>query len=104
MPEPGIPAELAWTPEFVCPTCATSLTAWSSRELRCGTCQSALPLRDGIYRFLRPERLAEIEPFLAHYRRGGGEDGYRQPGPAYYRSLPPGNPPDAQAARRRGPQ
>jgi len=101
MPEPGIPAELAWTPEFVCPTCATSLTAWSSRELRCGTCQSALPLRDGIYRFLRPERLAEIEPFLAHYRRVREEDGYRQRDPAYYRSLPRVDARDPQAARWR---
>src|SRR5712692_8280483 len=94
-------AELAWTPEFVCPRCATALTAVSSQALSCGACEAAAPLRDGIYRFLRPERLKEIEPFLAHYRRVREEDGYRQRDSAYYRSLPRVGPRDAQAARWR---
>jgi SAM-dependent methyltransferase len=94
-------AELAWTPEFVCPRCATSLTAVSSQALSCGACQAAVPLRDGIYRFLRPERLKEIGPFLAHYRRVREDDGYRQRDPAYYRSLPRVDAHDPQAARWR---
>lgn len=101
MARPGIPAELAWTPEFVCPRCATSLTAFSSASLRCGACQTTVPLRDGIYRFLRPERLAEVEPFLAHYRRVREDDGYRRRDSAYYRSLPRVNAGDPQAARWR---
>ncbi|TMD04828.1 MAG: class I SAM-dependent methyltransferase [Chloroflexi bacterium] len=101
MAKPGTPAELAWTPQFVCPRCATSLTTFSSGTLGCGACQTAVPLRDGIYRCLRPERLKEIEPFLAHYRRVREEDGYRHRESAYYRSLPRVDPHDAQAARWR---
>lgn len=59
-------AEPLWTPHFV----------------------TEAPLRDGIYRYLTRERLSEIEPLLAHYRRVREKDGYRQRGPAYYRSLP----------------
>jgi SAM-dependent methyltransferase len=60
-----------------------------------------VPLQDGIYRFLRPERLKEIEPFLAHYRRVREEDGYRQRDSAYYRSLPMVDARDSQVARWR---
>jgi SAM-dependent methyltransferase len=44
--------------------------------------------RDGIYRLLSHERLLEIEPFLAQYRRIRVADGYRQRDAAYYRGLP----------------
>lgn len=94
-------ADFAWTPEFVCPQCAVSLTAPPSAALTCRTCGTAVPIRDGIYRFLRPERLAEIEPFLAQYRRVREADGYRQPGSEYYRSLPNVDARDPQAARWR---
>lgn len=94
-------AEVAWTPVFVCPVCATSLTASSSGALRCGACETEVALRDGIYRFLRPERFAEIEPFLAHYRRVRADDGYRQREAAYYRALPRVDPRDPQASRWR---
>ena len=45
-------------------------------------------VRDGIYRALSRERLLEIEPFLAQYRRIRAADGYRQREAAYYRGLP----------------
>jgi SAM-dependent methyltransferase len=45
-------------------------------------------VRDGIYRALSHERLLEIEPFLAQYRRIRAADGYRQRDAAYYRGLP----------------
>ncbi len=60
-----------------------------------------MPLRDGIYCFLRPERLTEIEPFLVHYRQVREDDGYRQREAAYYRSLPTVDARDPQAARWR---
>ncbi len=44
--------------------------------------------RDGIYRFLSDERLAELEPALAQYRLVRQRDGYRERDPTYYRALP----------------
>jgi SAM-dependent methyltransferase len=55
-------------------------------------------IRDGIYRVLRPERLSQIEPLLAQYRRIRAADGYRQRSDAYYRALPRVDPHDPQAA------
>jgi SAM-dependent methyltransferase len=55
-----------WTPEFT----------------------AEVAVRDGIYRLLSHERLLEIEPFLAQYRRIRAADGYRQRDAAYYRGLP----------------
>jgi SAM-dependent methyltransferase len=75
-------------PAFICPQCASLRMASSGGDLTCRACGTEIPLRDGIYRLLKPGRLQEIEPFLAQYRRIRGEDGYRQRGAAYYRSLP----------------
>ena len=66
----------AWTPEFT----------------------GAVAVRDGIYRLLSHERLLEIEPFLAQYRRVRTADGYRQRDGQYYRSLPRVDARDPQAA------
>jgi SAM-dependent methyltransferase len=55
-----------WTPEFT----------------------AEVAVRDRIYRLLSHERLLEIEPFLAQYRRMRAADGYRQRDAAYYRGLP----------------
>ncbi len=55
-------------------------------------------MRDGIYRVLTRQRLVQIEPFLAQYRRVRARDGYRQRSAAYYRSLPAVDPGDPQAA------
>lgn len=60
MPDPP------WTPEFT----------------------TEVAVRNGIYRALSHERLLEIEPFLAQYRRIRAADGYRQRDAAYYRGLP----------------
>ncbi len=70
-------AEPGWTPRFI---------------------SAEVPLRGGIYRCLRPERLAEFTPFLAHYRRVRESDGYRRQDAAYYRALPDADPRDPQAA------
>jgi SAM-dependent methyltransferase len=55
-------------------------------------------IRDGIYRLLSRERLQQIEPFLAQYRRIRAGDGYRRKSADYYRSLPHVDPQDSQAA------
>jgi SAM-dependent methyltransferase len=90
-------AEPAWSPTFICPQCASPLTASVGSDLTCRACGNEIPLRDGIYRLLKPGRLQEIEPFLAQYRRIRGDDGYRQHGAAYYRSLPKVDARDPQA-------
>jgi SAM-dependent methyltransferase len=81
-------AEPAWMPAFICPRCASPLTVSPGDAPTCRACGAEIPLRDDIYRLLKPGRLQEIEPFLAQYRRIRGDDGYRQRGAAYYRSLP----------------
>src|SRR5438132_5588433 len=80
--------ERAWMPAFICRQCASPLTASPGSAPTCRACGAEIPQRDGIYRLLKPTRLEEIEPFLAQYRRIRGDDGYRQHGTAYYRSLP----------------
>src|SRR5438132_3357782 len=84
-------------PAFIFPQCASPLTASPESAPTCRTCGVEIPLRRGIYRLLRPWRLQEIEPFLAQYRRIRGDDGYRQRGAAYYRSLPRVDARDPQA-------
>lgn len=90
--------ELAWVPAFVCPRCGGTLAAAPSGALGCAACGIEVPLRERIYRFLPPERLQEIAPFVAQYRRVRADDGYRPVNPAYYRSLPDVDPRDPQAA------
>ncbi len=85
-------------PAFICPQCASPLTASPGSAPTCRACGAEIPLRHGIYRLLKPGRLQEIEPFLAQYRRIRGDDGYRQRGAAYYRSLPKVDARDPQAA------
>ncbi len=85
-------------PAFICPQCASPLTASPGGAPACRACGAEIPLRDGIYRLLKPGRLQEIEPFLAQYRRIRGDDGYRQRGAAYYRLLPMVDARDPQAA------
>jgi SAM-dependent methyltransferase len=85
-------------PAFICPRCASPLTAYPGSAPTCRACGAEIPLRDGIYRLLKPGRLQEIEPFLAQYRRIRDDDGYRQRGAPYYRSLPSVDARDPQAA------
>src|SRR6266513_1525194 len=85
-------------PAFICPQCASPLTVSPGSAPTCRACGAEIPLRHGIYRLLKPGRLQEIEPFLAQYRRIRGDDGYRQRGAAYYRSLPEVDARDPQAA------
>lgn len=81
-------AEPGWMPVFTCRRCSSGLTRAGSGDLTCSACGAEVPLRDGIYRCLRADRLQEVEPFFAQYRRIRTMDGYRQGSAAYYRSLP----------------
>jgi SAM-dependent methyltransferase len=76
---------------FACPACAAPL----GENLACPNCGRVYALRQGIYRFLLPEREQALAPFLAQYRRVRQRDSYRSRVPEYYRSLPqvpPGDP------------
>lgn len=75
------------------------MTAREPGSLACVACGTEVAMRNGIYHFLGPERLAELEPLLAHYRRVRADDGYRPRSAAQYRSLPDTDPRDPQAAR-----
>jgi len=73
---------------FSCPRCSIDLPTWTSGAQVCANCGTAFELRDGIYRFLLPERLSELQPFLDQYRTVREKDGYRSHSPDYYCSLP----------------
>ena len=79
---------------FACPSCAAPL----GPQLGCPNCGRAYAVREGIYRFLLPEREQALAPFLAHYRRVRAQDGYRSRSADYYRALPETGPSDQQAA------
>jgi SAM-dependent methyltransferase len=79
---------------FACPNCADPLDP----ALSCPNCGRTYAQRDGIYRFMLPEREQALAPFLAQYRRVRAQDGYRSPSADYYRSLPDAPPGDPQAA------
>ena len=70
--------------EFSCPCCAIAL----SNQLTCANCATVFEKREGIYRFLLPDRSAEIQPFLTQYRRVRERDGYRSFTGADYVNLP----------------
>lgn len=63
---------------FVCPVCHAAL----------GACQHSWVKRDGIWRFIRPERLAIIEAFLADYTKIRLAEGRGSDSPDFYRNLP----------------
>lgn len=73
---------------FACPRCRAPLPDSGCRPQVCAECGAAYAHGGGMYRFLPPERMAEIEPFLAQYRQVRGAEGYRTEDGAYYRSLP----------------
>ncbi len=70
--------------KFACPRCGASL----SLTLFCSACSSAFDYRDGVYRFLLPERELEFEPFLSQYRQVRQQEGNFARPSDYYRSLP----------------
>src|SRR5258706_14341782 len=63
---------------FVCPACTAPL----SPQLACANCGRTFTQRDGIYRFLLPEREVALTAFLDQYRRVRERDGYRFRGQA----------------------
>src|ERR1700687_295008 len=77
-----------WPSVFACPRCSAVLPEVASESIVCAACGSAYEIRGGIYRFLLPGRLDELQPFFKQYRWVRQQDGYRTPTPTYYNSLP----------------
>ena len=74
--------------DFACPSCSTVLPEVASEHIVCATCGNAYAIREGIYRFLLPGRLDQLQPFFKQYRQVRQQDGYRVRTPTYYNSLP----------------
>ena len=70
--------------KFACPHCRASLDSY----FICPTCKTVFEYRDGIYRFLLPERELELKPFLSQYHNIRQREGNIAHSAEYYRSLP----------------
>lgn len=85
------------TVRFACPECEVEL----ERHV-CRSCGREYEQRDGVWRFLTPERAAALEPFLRQYRAVRERDGHRRSAsPDFYRMLPSVARDDPQAAEWR---
>jgi SAM-dependent methyltransferase len=70
--------------KFACLRCAAALNA----DLVCPGCGWTYACKDGIYRFLLPDRTAELAPFLTQYQYVRRHDGNLARPADYYRLLP----------------
>lgn len=74
--------------QFACPICRTLLVSLTADCLRCPVDGSIFDCRDGIWRFLPPDRRAHYEPFMREYQIVRQAEGRGSTDDAYYRSLP----------------
>ena len=91
---------MIWTPRFACPECGAALDDEQAPDSRtCAYCAQSYECRDGMWRFLTPDRTARLAPFLAQYCDVRERDGHRRALPAeHYRTLPSVPRTDPQAA------
>jgi SAM-dependent methyltransferase len=75
-------------PRFVCPRCRGALASSAPNILRCKQDRLDFPRRDGIWRFLLPERAAHFSRFMDDYAGVRRQEGRGSNDPAYYRALP----------------
>ncbi len=74
--------------EFACPICKSRLEAVSPNDLRCATDATTFHCVDGIWRMLRPDRVAYFERFVGEYQTVRQAEGRGSDDAAYYRALP----------------
>ncbi len=74
--------------QFACPICRTPLASLTADRLRCSTDGSIYDRRDGIWRFLPPDRQAHYEQFMREYQIVRQAEKRGSPDDAYYRALP----------------
>lgn len=74
--------------DFACPICKSPLEVVSTRELRCPSDATTFCQIDGIWRLMRPERVAYYERFVKEYETIRRAEGRGSRDSAYYRALP----------------
>jgi SAM-dependent methyltransferase len=73
---------------WACPVCRTPLTTLDAAHLRCSKDDVVFEQRDGIWRFLTPEREAHFAQFTREYQQVREAEGRGSITAAYYRALP----------------
>ena len=74
--------------QFSCPRCGRNLEFRPAGDWLCPAEGTAYGCCDGIWRFLRPERDAELAKFTREYQTVRRAEGRGSDDPAYYRALP----------------
>jgi HemK-related putative methylase len=72
---------------LACPRCGLALAA-DGDAAWCAECGESYARRDGIWRFLLPERERELRPFLSDYQAVRAREGWGAADASYYRALP----------------
>jgi SAM-dependent methyltransferase len=75
-------------PRWACPECGGRLDVGAPQELACLRCGLGFGVRDGIHRFLTPQRAATSEVFFRQYLLMRERAGYVARRGEYYRMLP----------------
>ncbi len=73
--------------DLICPQCRGPLTTGADGA-GCGACRLSFPCRDGIWRFLTPDRAEGFRRFTEDYERIRRAEGWGSADSAYYRALP----------------
>jgi len=76
-----------WLPQFACPECSAA-TGKAGDGFFCLRCGARFQHRDGVFRFLPPDRAQAVEAFQQQYRLVREREGYRRTTPEFYRKLP----------------
>jgi SAM-dependent methyltransferase len=74
--------------QFACPICRTLLVSLTANILHCPVDGSIFDCRDGIWRFLPPDRQVYYEQFMREYQTVRQAEGRGSTDAGYYRSLP----------------
>lgn len=74
--------------EYACPRCRVALTKAGPEVLVCEADDLRFRRIDGVWRFLLPERMEALAPFLRDYATIRSAEGRGSHDPEYYRALP----------------
>lgn len=83
---PAVVGDLGFV--FACPRCHGDLVSDGPATVRCPADGLVFERRDGIWRFLPPDRAAHFERFVAEYEAIRDAEGRGLADPAFYRALP----------------
>lgn len=74
--------------DFACPACKSNLSKITDSQLHCPVDDIYFYRRDGIWRFLLPDRYAYYKPFIDDYEFIRNQEKRGSTDPEYYRALP----------------